>query len=97
MQELLPDLINNCFVVAPRTIARKTSAILIDLLNLTSQNTLTIQLLQQITTVFATKRFHFSASFQWFTIVVRFIVKVRIFFSILSLIFKEEREKITSF
>lgn len=64
--------------MAPRTIARKMSAILTDLLNLLQQqgnNRLATKFLQEMTTIFQTKRFRFAASLQWLTIVARLIVK----------------------
>lgn len=78
VHEIVPELIQNCYVIAPRTISRKTTAFLIDLLDLTQQvnNKLSIQLLEHISVAFSTKRFCFSASLQWLMMLARFISKV---------------------
>lgn len=78
VHDVVPELIHNCFVIAPRTIAKKTCALLTELVDLTQQNfnRLCRQLLSNITSSFSTKRFRSSASLHWLTVLARLIAKV---------------------
>jgi hypothetical protein len=84
--EIAPELLNNCFVVAPRSIARRMEATLGELLDLAQTHAaelhsqLACALLNEIVDVWRkTRRFRFSGSLRWLTTMAVSLVKVRLF------------------